>query len=163
MADPVSIALGVIGVIQAANKAQKAIGKVLRLKEAPQRLEDLYNEVRLSFHVWTFLLNPLKVTELETLASLLKRDVAPRSSLRNDDAVIRLNHLLKRAENIIAQAMEVIEQKLIKDPSSLEDDSKKVEIRSFRWLLEEGNINTLTARLSEVKQSLQAAMSAIGV
>lgn len=45
MADPISLVLGIISVIEAANKARHGIEKILRLKDAPERLQDIYNEV----------------------------------------------------------------------------------------------------------------------
>jgi hypothetical protein len=57
--------------------------------------------------------------------------------------------------------MDLIKQKLVKDPESLDDSSKKIEIRKTRWLIEEKTVNTKIARLSRVKESLQAALSTL--
>lgn len=97
---------------------------------------------------------------MSTLARILEKG-APNSSLRDQDATRSLEHALVRAEKLITQITDLIKKRLVKNPDSLEDDSQKVEIRTAQWFLEERNLNTMTARLSAVKQSLQAALSVL--
>jgi len=50
---------------------------------------------------------------------------------------------------------------LIEDPESLDSDSNKVEIRWIAWFKEESKLRRLAARLSEVRHSIAAALTAL--
>ena len=45
MTDPFSLVVGVVSLIQAGSSARRGIEKIISLKDAPERLQDLYNEV----------------------------------------------------------------------------------------------------------------------
>ena len=54
-----------------------------------------------------------------------------------------------------------LRSQLVKDPRSLDDESRKIEIKWNVWLLREGKVKGMIESLISIKQSIAAALTAI--
>ena len=72
-----------------------------------------------------------------------------------------LTAMLKRADASLISIRDVLQNQLVKDPTSLDDESKKIEIKWNIWLLKEGKIKDMVQKLIQVKQNIASALSAI--
>lgn len=50
---------------------------------------------------------------------------------------------------------------IIKDPTSLDDDTAKVELKWNIWLLREGRVKEMVEDLMKIKQTIASALAAI--
>ena len=92
---------------------------------------------------------------------MIAEKAAQESSITDSASIRHFQHLLDRARHLMQELFDLIRLRLLKDPGSLEDDSKKIEVRWSVWIREESRIRTLAASLSEVRQRIAAALAAL--
>lgn len=72
-----------------------------------------------------------------------------------------LASMIGRVGSQLRAISDTLRSQLVKDPRSLDDDSRKVEIKWNVWLLREGKIKGMIEDLISIKQSIAAALTAI--
>ena len=98
--------------------------------------------------------------ELKVLLEVVK-DSAQSSTNTEPNIVLRFARLVDRATEIVQEASH-LQEKLVKNPASLEDETVKTEIRKWSFLKGgENTLNLLVARLLQVQQSLHSALNCI--
>jgi hypothetical protein len=83
-----------------------------------------------------------------------------RWNTNNDNSLQRFDLLLKRATELIRSLTDLVEHHRVKGPGSLNNDSPEVKIQWIAWL-KESKPRKLAAGLSEVRQSIAAALTAL--
>ena len=69
--------------------------------------------------------------------------------------------MIARAGFQLRAISDFLRSQLVKDPRSLDDESRKIEIKWSVWLLREGKVKGMIESLISIKQSIAAALTAI--
>lgn len=69
--------------------------------------------------------------------------------------------MIARAGFQLRAISDILRSQLVKDPRSLDDESRKIEIKWNVWLLREGKVKGMIESLISIKQSIAAALTAI--
>jgi hypothetical protein len=91
----------------------------------------------------------------------IAKGLAESSTIDDSDAIFRFGRLLTRANNTVEEAQHLINQRLTKNPGSLDQDGVKTNVRRRRFLKDEDKLHSISARLSDIIQSLQSAICAV--
>ncbi|PVH70552.1 ankyrin [Cadophora sp. DSE1049] len=133
--DPVSFAASIITLVSTLNTASKGIKKLIDLKHAPEKLLDVHNKIA--------------------------KNLAESSSSSDSNVVFRFERLLMRATNTVKEAQHLINNRLTKNPESLDKDGVKISVKKKKFLWDEDKLHSISAQLSDIIQSLLSAISAI--
>ena len=72
-----------------------------------------------------------------------------------------LTSLIERAGRSLGAIRDFLRSQIIKDPTSLDDDTKRVELKWNVWLLREGRVKEMVEDLMKIKQTIASALAAI--
>ncbi|KAL9105835.1 MAG: hypothetical protein Q9227_009043 [Pyrenula ochraceoflavens] len=156
MADPLSIAASVAGIISGAvaltrltiETSKAVIDLVSSIREAPQEIQTVGKDVHAFYSV---------VSSLE----IALKDGDIRNTIENDKAMIdlvgNLTAPLSNCRGLLGELMVKL-QKLLRSNS----DGKVLSVSSFKWaFMNRGEIRTLQIRLEAMKSTFGSALDAI--
>lgn len=88
-------------------------------------------------------------------------DVSKRTESNEHATSKQLLDVLDRAGAAIREAYDFIKFNLVKDPSSFDSNTEKIEVRWHVWARKEGKLRETVKRISEARSSISAAMMAL--
>lgn len=91
----------------------------------------------------------------------LAKNAAESSSITDKAAASRFQRLLDRAGKVVKETDHLINHKLTRNSENLDDESRKVKVRKRNYIWEEKKLKHIELQLSDVHQSLNAAINTI--
>ena len=142
MADPLSIMSSIIAVIGAAESVGKAVNRIRDIKNAPNEVLALSNEI-------SDLTVVLK--HVETYVTATDRAVISRQNLEH------LSVLAKRAQSRLAQLEQIMHNQL----PELGGTNRRSSLLRLQWPLLKTKVNCLRVDLRDIKLSIIVQMTTI--
>ena len=69
--------------------------------------------------------------------------------------------MIERAGQSLGAIRDFLRLQIIKDPMSLDDHTRKIELKWNVWILREGRVKEMVEDLTKIKQTIASALAAI--
>ena len=138
MADPLSIATGILTFMGACNALASTVKKLHQLRKAPHELEALENEI----------------SALRSCAEGINQIVQMHSGVRNDDIISQFSVV-----NSIESARKKIEEICQYLEHSLLDATSSNKVRPSAWLKWQSEFNRLRQELRDIRSEIGTCIS----